>query len=119
LSKSAEVGSYRIAHPRERTALVELFGEHDLSSTEKLAGTLNSLAAINDVLIIDLSQTEFMDSSVLEELVHAQRVATGHGGRFYISGSLQPIVRKALELSGLIDHFDVVESWESAGTTIA
>jgi anti-anti-sigma factor len=81
LQNPAELGAYRIARPRERTAVVELIGEHDLYTMQKLAPVLESLAAGYDVLVIDLSQIEFMDSTVLKELVRAEHTVSGHNGR--------------------------------------
>ena len=114
LQDLAELGTYRIARPRERTAVVELIGEHDLYTMQKLAPVLESLAAGYDVLVIDLSQIEFMDSTVLKELVRAEHTVYGHDGRFVLSGVLRPLVRKTLEISGMLGHFDTTESWEAA-----
>ena len=107
-------GTYRIARPHERTTVVELIGEHDLDTMQKVAPVLDSLASVNDVLVIDLSRTEFMDSIVLKELVRAKHALEEHQGRLVLSGVLGPIVRRTLEVSGMIDYFDTVESWDGA-----
>jgi len=109
-----EPGTYRIARPRERTAVVELFGEHDLHTMQRLQPALDSLAAMNDVLIVDMSRIEFMDSTVLKELVRAERTLRRHDGRLVLSGVRQSCVSKMLELSGMMEHFDTTESWEAA-----
>jgi anti-anti-sigma factor len=113
-SKLGEPGGYRIGHPHERTVVVELLGEHDLHTMEKLRHVLASLAASNDVVVVDLGGTEFLDSTVLKELVNAERITRDRGGRFVLNDGAQPIVRKVLEVSGMLDHFDVVDGWEAA-----
>jgi anti-anti-sigma factor len=114
LQNPAELGTYRIARPRERTAVLELMGEHDLYTMQKLAPVLESLAAGYDVLVIDLGQIDFMDSTVLKELVRAEHAVREHDGRFVLSGTLRPVVRKTLEISGMLDHFETTETWEAA-----
>jgi anti-anti-sigma factor len=110
----ADPGTYRIARPGERTTVVELIGEHDLHTMQKLSPVLDSLAAVNDVLIVDLTRTEFMDSTVLKELVRAKHALEQHEGRLVLSGVLEPVVRRTLEVSGMIDYFNVVETWDGA-----
>jgi anti-anti-sigma factor len=107
-------GTYRIARPRERTAVVELIGEHDLHTMQKLAPVLESLAAVNDVVVVDLSRTEFMDSTVLKEFVRAKHALEEHDGRLVLSGVLEPVVKRTLEVSGMIDYFDTAVTWDGA-----
>jgi anti-anti-sigma factor len=103
-------GTYRIARPHERTTVVELIGEHDLHTMQKLAPVLDSLTASNDVLVVDLSRTDFMDSTVLKELVRAKHGLEGHDGRLVLSGIREPIVKRTLEVSGMIDYFETIDS---------
>jgi anti-anti-sigma factor len=112
--KLGETGGYRIGHPHERAVVIELLGEHDLHTMEKLRHVLASVAVSNDVVVVDLGETEFLDSTVLKELVNAERITRAHGGRFVLNGGTQPIVRKVLEVSGMLDHFEVVDGWEAA-----
>jgi anti-anti-sigma factor len=107
-------GTYRIARPRERTTVIELIGEHDLHTMEKLSPVLDSLAAVNDVLVVDLARTEFMDSTVLKELVRAKHALERHNGRLVLSGVVTPIVSRTLELSGMSNYFETIESWDAA-----
>ena len=107
-------GSYRIIHLRERAVVVELLGEHDLSTAEKLGRIFESLAAANDIVIVDVRQTEFIDSTVLKELVRAERIIRDCGGRFVLSQDSNSIVTRLLEVSGMADHFEVADGWDFA-----
>jgi anti-sigma B factor antagonist len=55
--------------------VVALGGEHDLASVGKLHTTLAAIFAQGTAVVIDLSATTFIDSSILGELVAAQRRA--------------------------------------------
>jgi anti-anti-sigma regulatory factor len=50
-------------------------GEHDLETSEKLMEMLVALVQTNALVVVDLSETVFVDSSILDALVHAERVA--------------------------------------------
>jgi anti-sigma B factor antagonist len=53
--------------------LVELRGEHDLTSAGDLRGQLDAIFATGTCVVVDLSAATFIDSSILSELVRAQR----------------------------------------------
>jgi anti-sigma B factor antagonist len=111
---ATEPGTYRIVRPGERTAVVELIGEHDLHTMQKVSPVIDSLVVGNDVLVVDLSRTEFMDSTVLKELVRAKHALEQHQGRLVLSGVVEPVVRRSLEVSGMINYFDTALTWDTA-----
>jgi anti-anti-sigma factor len=55
--------------------VVRLEGEHDVDSAARLATELEDVFGSGADAIIDLSEAEFIDSSILGVLVHAHRVA--------------------------------------------
>jgi len=111
---ATEPGTYRIARPRERTALVELIGEHDLHTMQKLSPIIDSLAAVNDVLVVDLTRTEFMDTTVLKEFLRAKHALDRHEGRLVLSGVAEPVVKRTLEVSGMMAYFETAVTWDAA-----
>jgi len=60
--------------------IVELTGEHDLSTVGGLQEELAAIFAQGTSIVIDLSSVTFMDSSVLRELIVAQRRADSDDG---------------------------------------
>jgi anti-anti-sigma factor len=60
--------------------IVELAGEHDLSTVGGLQDELAAIFARGTTIVIDLSSVTFMDSSVLRELIVAQRRADSDDG---------------------------------------
>ena len=91
-----------VRRPRPDTVLVVLAGEHDLSSAAELRKTLT--LALNGCthLIVDLSSTEFVDSSTITALVTAKKRADEGGCEFNLVLASTPIVERALELTGVL-----------------
>jgi anti-anti-sigma factor len=100
--------------PRAGAAVVVLLGEHDLATKDALNEALTSLVDANDLVVVDLSSVLFIDSSILGELVRADRAARAGGKRFRLQVGTEPIVRRVLEVSGLLDHFACVSTREAA-----
>ena len=109
-----EHGGRRIVHLRERAVAVELVGEHDLHTMLSLGPVLDSLVDRNDLVILDLTRTEFIDSTVLHELLRASRRMRDLGGRLVLNIGDQLIVRKLFEITELLDQFELVEGWSAA-----
>jgi anti-anti-sigma factor len=83
-------------------SIVVVRGEHDLSTVDELRDTLNQ-ALEAPAMIVDLSETAFIDSAVLGVLIASHRAAV-EGGRSWslvIGGGSGAAVRRILELTGL------------------
>ena len=103
-----------VVRPRRGQVVLELTGEHDLETKAPLSQLLVSLISENDVVVVDLSGAEFIDSSVLHNLAAAHRFAQDRGSQFRIQIGTAAIVQKAFELSGLLNHLDVVPDRQQA-----
>lgn len=64
--------------------IVSLHGEHDLTTQPILAGQLRGLAQTGDGLIVDMTHTEFIDSTVIGVLLGAFEEAGGRKGRRFV-----------------------------------
>jgi anti-sigma B factor antagonist len=90
-------------------AVVAAFGEVDLASADELRRPIVELldAGARSVLV-DLRGVTFLDSTGIHVLVAAHRHAGALGARM-------PLVlggratRRVLELTGLMDHFEIVD----------
>ena len=58
--------------------IVALLGEHDLTSASLLNEAVGDVMLDGHPLVIDLSQTAFMDGSILQTLIGAVRYAHHH-----------------------------------------
>jgi len=82
-----------------------LAGEIDSFTAPVLA---ERLAESGAVTVVDLSGVTFLDSSGLRVLVEAHRVRAETGGSLRLRAP-STNVQHLLEISGLLDHFDVVD----------
>jgi anti-sigma B factor antagonist len=89
---------------REGAVVVSLAGELDLYNAEEVrSALLEASAGEPSVLVVDLGEVRFIDSTALGVLIEARsRMADGQGFRLAAPGVE---TRRALEVSGLDRHF--------------
>lgn len=83
-----------------RVAVVVLGGEQDLVTAEELRRTLVDLCSRVPLIVVDLQQTTFVDSTVIGVLVGAWKRARRHGHEV-IGINASGSVSKALHLTGV------------------
>jgi anti-sigma B factor antagonist len=102
---------------RNGVVVVSLAGELDLYNAEEVrSALLDACAAEPEVLVVDLAEVRFIDSTALGVLIEARsRLAERSGFRLAAPG-LE--TRRALKVSGLDRHFlvhdTVAEALEAA-----
>jgi len=89
--------------------IVRLTGEHDLATVDALR---EQFAAVPDgePLVIDLSDTVFLDSSILGVIVEAHGRSVEEGGRFALVVPDGSFAARLVELAGLSDRLPVYRS---------
>jgi anti-anti-sigma factor len=95
-----------VLRPRGGAAVVVLSGEHDLATKDSLHEVIFSLLETQDLVVAYLSSVQFVDSSTLGVLVSADRQARAAGKYFRLQLGTEPIVRRILEISGLLNVLD-------------
>jgi anti-anti-sigma factor len=100
--------------PRPDTALVVLSGEHDLATAAELGNTLSLALDRCTHLIVDLSCTEFVDSSTIAAVVNAKKHADDRGRKFNLVLASTPIVERALTVTGVLPGLNRVGTVEQA-----
>lgn len=78
--------------------LVALRGELDMATAEGLADWLTCI--VGSTVVVDLTELTFMDSSGISALVMARNRMADEGNGLILTRP-QPIVRRALEVTGL------------------
>lgn len=102
---------------RDGAVVVSLAGELDLYNAEEVrSALLDACTSEPDLLVVDLEEVRFIDSTALGVLIEARsRMADRRGFRLAAPG-LE--TRRALEVSGLDRHFlvhgTVTEALEAA-----
>lgn len=97
---------------RDGAVVVRLAGELDLYNAGDVSAALDDVAAGEPTrVIVDLSEVAFVDSTALGALVEARKQL---GAGVLILAAPGHDVRRALEVSGLGQHFGVHESVDAA-----
>ena len=103
-----------VFHPRPGAVVVECMGEHDSASKEELGRLFSELVRENDLVVVDVSEAAFIDSSFLNNLVVADRLARQRGSRLRLQHGTSLIVMRALEVSGILAVLDGAATREAA-----
>ena len=94
--------------------VIALAGEHDLSTSEGIWRELELAIRARQAVIVDLSDAEFIDSSVIHQLVKADRLARSQGTRVALQLETAPVVQRVIQVTGLEQHFVIAHSRELA-----
>lgn len=90
--------------------LIELHGEHDLSTAEKLDVVLAEVAATGTTVVVDLSTTTFIDSTIVSRLVRFQQ----SGERVLLVTPHEPAIVRTVDMLGLAELFPFFETQTAA-----
>jgi anti-anti-sigma factor len=97
-------------HNGAQAVVIGVSGELDLASSPALEQELErGAAATAEVVIVDLRNLEFMDSTGLSVLVRAHQRATENGQRFGVVRGPQQ-VQRLLSLTGVADRLTLADS---------
>ncbi len=103
-----------ITYPAPGTCVIALQGEHDRVTEERRARLFREALALNDLVVIDVSQADFVDSSFLRNVLVADRRANEQKKVLRVQMGTAPIVRRAFEVSGVLDCLTVVHCRDDA-----
>jgi anti-anti-sigma factor len=106
--------SVEVTYPRLGACVVTVYGDQDRGSAEEFERQLANLIERNELVVLDVSEAEFVDSSFLRNVLVADRRANEQAKRFRLQMGTAPVVRRAFEVSGVLDRLDVVGTREAA-----
>jgi anti-anti-sigma factor len=95
-----------VIHVAPDVAVVALHGEHDAMGQEELSVLLSDEINGNGLVVVDVSDADFIDSSVLHNLVRADRLARDHGSRMVLQVGTARAVRSAMNVSGAFSSLE-------------
>jgi anti-anti-sigma factor len=95
---------------------VALVGEHDAYSADRLEGELAVLLEEGRNTVMDLRETDFIDSTMLATLLAGRRGAAGAGLGFTLVLPQRSYtqVNKLLDLTGLASSFAIFDKLDAA-----
>jgi anti-sigma B factor antagonist len=96
--------------------VVVVEGEHDIYTAPTLRERLDEALERKGGVVVDLTKATFVDSSVLGALLDARRRAhdAAQGFVVCVGASVEPGVRRILDITGLVPVLPVVEGREEA-----
>ncbi len=88
-------------------AVVSLLGEHDMATANDLRDALATLLYTGAGVVVDLTETTFVDCSIMHVLDENQRFPSQDGAKLSIQMATRPIVRRVFELLGALDEWPI------------
>jgi anti-anti-sigma factor len=99
---------------RKGVTVLELVGEHDLTTADDVSDRVSEQASLGRGVVISLSETEFIDSSILRALFVGDRALLGRGRRLVLHLGRSDSVRRALELANANEQLLCCDSLDEA-----
>lgn len=103
-----------VLHPDKGVAVVECRGEHDLTTRQEIADLLEVLLEDNELVVVDVSEAQFIDSTFINNLFIADGFARQQGKRFRLQVAKAPLVAAVLDTSGVLSKLDCAGNREQA-----
>jgi anti-anti-sigma factor len=96
-------------------SVMALIGEHDVATASELDERLDALQAGGRAVVVDLAGATFVDSAIIGTLINARRRADASNTGFAVAaGHATGIVRRAIEIGGLLDSLGVCDTRDAA-----
>ena len=108
-----------VLYPSPGVAVVVCSGEHDMTTREEVDRLFGLLVAENELVVIDVSEARFIDSSFVNNVLKADRLARQQTKVLRLQVGTTPIVRRVLEISGIVDKLDCVDARDEALRPVA
>ncbi len=100
----------RVSRPNASTAVVALIGDHDVSVVGLFRAVTESALVDTGHLILDVTETTFIDTLMLNAVVKLQQRCRKDGVRFQVAVGDTSNTWRVLEITGLKGMFDCVPS---------
>jgi anti-anti-sigma factor len=84
-------------------AVISLLGEHDLATAWEVRNALAFALEQGTHVVVDLSETEFIDSSIIHVLYDSEQLASEHGRRLSLQLRAHAGVEGVLGISGVLE----------------
>jgi anti-anti-sigma factor len=97
-------------------AIVALAGEHETYTAEKLRAELHELLDEGRGVVVDLTETTFLDSAVVGVILEARGRATDRAAKFALvmDDNTGPAVHRLFDLTGLNSVLPIASSRSAA-----
>lgn len=100
----------RVDHVLPTVVVVEFRGEYDMANKAEITALLRTLVDGHELVVVDLSETQFIDSSFIHALIAAAGQARANGTRFRLQVPPNAIVKTALMCIGMFEALACVQT---------
>ena len=109
-------GRIEIDDSQAPARVLELVGEHDLSTAEELREAFRSANGSDRPVVVDLSATDFIDSSIVAAIVECAKPNDSGTPRviLFVPVDASASVRRVIELTGMDSHMTVRDTLDAA-----
>jgi anti-sigma B factor antagonist len=90
--------------------IFEVAGEMDMATAPELSSAVDGIQDAARRVVVDLTDTTFLDSAAINTLIRCQRALVQRDVRLGVVSPKDGVVRKALEITNVIDQLGVVDS---------
>lgn len=102
----AELVDVLVSRARPGAVVAAFSGDHDITTSDQVGQLLEDLLEENDVVVVDVSEAAFIDSSFLHNLVRAKRFGSERGKRLALQVGEDAVAHRALELSLVLQQLE-------------
>jgi anti-sigma B factor antagonist len=88
----------RVARLPGEIAVISLLGEHDVTTASEVRNAIAFALDQGTHLVVDLSETEFIDSSIVHALIDSVQLASAQGLRISLQLQTHASVKRTLEI---------------------
>jgi anti-anti-sigma factor len=104
----------QVASPQPGVAVVSVAGELDLATRTEFSALLHALVRQNELVVVDFSEAFFIDSSTLNVLLSAHKLALEREAHLRLQLGDECVVKRTFEISGLLEELSWASSREEA-----
>ena len=108
------IDGIQITSPDVGIAVMSFTDEHDLATKSELSALLHGLVRQNELVVADFSQALFVDSSTLNVVVSAHKLALHRGTGFTVQLEDGGAIQRTFEISGLLKAIKWASTREEA-----
>ncbi len=99
---------------RDGVTILDLVGEHDMSTAAELGSRIDEQAARHRNLVVSLRDADFVDSAIVQVLFRGDRKLRASGKRLVLHTECDTIVERVLEVSGVREQLDCRDTLDEA-----
>jgi anti-anti-sigma factor len=110
-----ERGTIRVEHDARGVSVIVLAGEHDMETAAEVTDALEGARASGDALVVDVTELQFADSSIVHAILYGFERAQRPPRRAYVVQiGTAAIVERLFDLTGVLDAVPHAEERETA-----